>query len=156
MRAWMASPMTLALALAAALGLAGCGSQFAVRGIDYDLSEAEAAHARAWRAAEPVEAAAACRYWDAKQSEAGRVHQQGAHKVGEFRQLRLWTQANRIARCTDAGASDKSAATLPGAAPQAEDAPPPEVAPTLAPADEDAPPPPSGEPTADEDAPPPG
>lgn len=142
----------------ALLGLAStaCGPQFAVRGVAYDLSEVEAAPAREWRAAEPVEAAEACRYWDAKQQEAGTLHTRNARKVGDYRQLRLWTQANRIARCTDAGASDQTPATLPGAA-QAEDAPPPPVM-SSPPAAEDAPPPPSEDtpPPADEDAPPPG
>lgn len=138
-----------------ALSLTACGPQFAVRGVAYDLSDAEAGYARDWAAAEPVEAADACRYWDAKQQAAGTAHTRAARKVGDFRQLRLWTQANRIARCTDAGASDQTPATLPGAA-QAEDAPPPPSS-APPPAAEDAPPPPSEDapPPADEDAPPP-
>lgn len=146
----------LAPALFVTLGLTACGPRFEVRGVQYDLSEVEAGYARDWAAAEPVEAADACRYWDGKQSEAGTVHTRTARKVGDFRQLRLWTQAHRIARCTDAGATDQTPATLPGAAAD-EDAPPPVVAPTVTPAEEDEPPPPAEPaPPADEDAPPPG
>lgn len=136
-----------------ALTLAACGPRYVARGIEYDLSPDEAGYARLWDGAAPAEAAEACTYWDHKQHEAGRVHNQGGHTVGDFRQLRLYTQAKRIESCEAAGASDGTPATLPGAS---EDAPPPPP-PPRAPAAEDAPPapPPPPPPPADEDAPPP-
>lgn len=140
-------------AVVGALALGGCGPRYVAKGIEYDLSPAEAGYARLWEGAAPGAAAEACGFWDGKQHEAGRVHQQGARSVGDFRQLRLWTQAKRIEACEAAGASDATPATLPGAS---EDAPPtpPAAAP---PAAEDAPPP--AEPAApvvpqDEDVPP--
>lgn len=135
-----------------ALWLAGCGPRYVAKGIAYDLSDDEAAYARLWEGAAPGDAAEACRFWDGKQHEAGRVHTQGARSVGDFRQLRLWTQAKRIESCEAAGATDQTPATLPGAS---EDAPP---SPPPPPAAEDAPPPASEEPPPppqDEDAPPP-
>ncbi len=154
----MSAPRIALAALAlSCLTLTACGPRFEVRGVAYDLSDAEAGFAREWAAAEPVEAADACRYWDTKQQEAGTVHTRTARRVGDYRKLRLWTQANRIARCTDAGASDETPATLPGAAAD-EDAPPVDAPmATPPPAEEDAPPPPAApSPPADEDAPPPG
>lgn len=137
----------------AALALAGCGPRYVAKGIEYDLSPPEAAYARLWDGATPSDAAEACRYWDAKQHEAGRVHTQGGHTVGDFRQLRLYTQARRIESCEAAGASEATAATLPGAS---EDAPPPPPPPPP-PAAEDAPPAPPAPaaPPQAEDAPPP-
>lgn len=148
-----APPIALATLALAALLLTACGPRYAVRGVAYDLAPVEAGYADEWAAAEPVEAAEACRYWDARQQEAGRAHTRTARKVGDFRQLRLWTQANRIARCTDAGASDQTPRTLPGAA--ADEDAPPVVAPLATPEAEDAPPAPAESAPADEDAPPP-
>ncbi|MCB9542754.1 MAG: hypothetical protein H6703_09935 [Myxococcales bacterium] len=140
------------MAIMSVAALWGCGPRYVAKGIEYDLSPPEAAYARLWDGAAPADAAEACRYWDQKQHDAGRAHTQGGHTVGDFRQLRLYTQARRIQSCEAAGATDETPATLPGAS---EDAPPPPPPPPP-PAAEDAPAPPApAAPPQEEDAPPP-
>ncbi|MCA9540548.1 MAG: hypothetical protein KC620_16725, partial [Myxococcales bacterium] len=50
------------------LMLSACGGPaFEVRGLTYDLSDAEAGYARMYAATAPDESAAACHYWEQKQ-----------------------------------------------------------------------------------------
>ena len=81
-----------------ALSAVGCASnELSVRNLEYRLSDAEAHFARAWVAGEPE--TGACTYWGSCQRDAAVAHTRVGARVGDFRRLRLWTQAKRAEAC---------------------------------------------------------
>ena len=82
------------------LGLvaAGCASHgHSARNLEQRLSDAESHFSRAWLAAEPE--TGRCSYWRTCQRDAAVAHTRVGARVGDFRRLRLWTQAKRAEVC---------------------------------------------------------
>jgi hypothetical protein len=81
-----------------ALTAVGCASNtLSARSLEYRLSDAEGHFARAWVAGEPE--SGRCSYWGNCQRDAAVAHTRVGARVGDFRRLRLWTQAKRVEAC---------------------------------------------------------
>ena len=76
----------------------GCASSgHSARNLESRLSDSEAHFSRAWVASEPE--SGLCSYWRECQRDAAVTHTRVGARVGDFRRLRLWTQAKRVEAC---------------------------------------------------------
>ena len=81
-----------------ALFVGGCASSgHSARNLEYRLSDSESHFSRAWTAGEPE--SGRCSYWRECQRDASVAHTRVGARVGDFRRLRLWTQAKRVEAC---------------------------------------------------------